>query len=100
MHVNVRLSRAPVGGSISHESISAPNLSDFRWRLLYSHKPNVIENRRTVIIFDYTNGDVVHLVHTEIGTKERGTLVGRTEPGRADIYHDCNVIHDNFHELT
>ena len=60
----------------------------------------MIENRRTVIIFDYTNGDIVQLVHTEIGTKERGTLVGRTKPGGGDIYQDRNVVHDDFHELS
>ena len=57
----------------------------------------MIENRRTVIIFDYTNSDVVQLVRTEIGAEERDTLV---RPDGGDIYHDRNVVYDDFHGLT
>ena len=57
----------------------------------------MIEDRRTVIIFDYANSDVMQLVHTEIRAEERDTLV-RLD-GR-DIYYDRNVVYDDFHELT
>lgn len=56
----------------------------------------MIENRRTVIIFNHTNGDVVRLVRTEIRAKERDTLV---RPDGGDIYYDRNVVYDDFHGL-
>lgn len=70
------------------------------WRLPYIHKCNVVENRRPVIILDHTDGNVVQLIHAEIGTKERDALVIRTEPSKGDVHHDYNVVHDDFHELT
>lgn len=57
----------------------------------------MIENRRTVIIFDYANSDVMQLVHTEIRAEERDTLV---RLDRGDIYNDRNVVYDDFRGLT
>ena len=60
----------------------------------------MIENRRLVIILDYTDCDVVQLIHTEIGAEERDAMVHRTKLGKGDVHHDYNAVHDDFHKLA
>lgn len=100
MHSNGRVSPALVGYSISYKSVSVPSRHQHGKRLLYSHKSNVIESRRAVISLEYTDGDVVRLIQTEVGAKECDTLVGHAERSGGDVYHDRNIVHDDLHELT
>lgn len=60
----------------------------------------MIENRRLVIILDYTDCDVVQLIHTEIGAEERDAMVHCTKLGKGDVHHDYNAVHDDFYKLT